>query len=63
MNRTHTSSDGAAATGTPDPEEMCAQEPIHIPGAIQPHGALLAFAAGEPLASASVRWASDNLHT
>lgn len=42
---------------------MCAQEPIHIPGAIQPHGALLAFAAGEPLASASVRWASDNLHT
>ena len=23
--------------------DRCAQEPIHIPGAIQPHGCLLAF--------------------
>lgn len=63
MNRTHISSDGFATPPARDPGEMCAQEPIHIPGAIQPHGALLAFAADDPLPGASVRWASENLHT
>lgn len=32
----------------------CDDEPIHIPGAIQPHGALLAFTADMKLATASV---------
>lgn len=30
-------------TPLPDALETCAREPIHIPGAIQPHGALIAF--------------------
>lgn len=63
MNSTHTSSDRAEAKVARDLEEMCAQEPIHIPGAIQPHGALLAFDADAPLPGAPVRWASENLHT
>jgi light-regulated signal transduction histidine kinase (bacteriophytochrome) len=33
--------------------DNCAREPIHVPGAIQPHGALLAFTLDGRLASAS----------
>ena len=36
--------------------EACAREPIHIPGAIQPHGCLLAFDPGSRI----VRQASAN---
>ncbi len=43
----------------PAPEEFslsnCADEPIHIPGSIQPHGALLAFDAGLGL----VAWSAN----
>jgi len=45
----------------PPPGEIrldnCAREPIHIPGAIQPHGALVAFEAS----TATIRHASTNL--
>ncbi len=33
----------ADAPATPDPHAECALEPIHIPGAVQPHGAVLAL--------------------
>src|SRR6186713_2763479 len=36
---------------------MCGREPIHIPGAIQPHGFLLALDA----ATWAVRYASENV--
>ncbi|MEJ1160655.1 ATP-binding protein [Prosthecomicrobium sp. N25] len=45
-------------TGTPEPDlAACAAEPIHIPGAIQPHGALVIL---DP-ATLHVRHASRNL--
>lgn len=47
-----------SGTATPGPDlSLCAAEPIHIPGAIQPHGALLAL---EP-ATLCVRQVSDNV--
>ncbi|MCY7314224.1 MAG: hypothetical protein LH480_00945, partial [Rubrivivax sp.] len=39
--------------------DNCAREPIHIPGAIQPHGALMAFDA----AAGTLLFASANLET
>lgn len=39
--------------GTPVDLSNCDREPIHIPGSIQPHGALLAFDARGTLAAAS----------
>jgi len=39
--------------------DSCAREPIHIPGAIQPHGALMAFDA----AASTLLFASANLET
>lgn len=44
-------------------DEACAREPIHLPGAIQPHGALMVFDGREPLHTAPVREASANLGT
>lgn len=46
-----------AQTDHLDDLDLCAREPIHIPGSIQPHGALLAFELG----SGTVLHASDNL--
>ena len=43
-----------------NPFAVCAQEPIHIPGAIQPHGALLAI---DPAAGFTVVAASRNAAT
>lgn len=43
----------------PPPAPLCAQEPIHIPGAIQPHGA---FLAGRAIgADRRIAYASANL--
>jgi light-regulated signal transduction histidine kinase (bacteriophytochrome)/CheY-like chemotaxis protein len=50
--------DDGSATPVEAMLDACAREPIHIPGAIQPHGALLAFDPGTSLichASANLR--------
>ena len=52
-------STSSLTTATPAKSSLCDHEPIHVPGAIQPHGALLAA----PVDGLMVSHASENLES